>query len=300
MAIALAVAWLASGCSRRPEAAPRTDDGLTAFVSIVPLVQIVECIGGPDLHAEALVGPGQSPHTFSITPGQIRRLSQADLFFAIGVDYELGALPRIRAACPRLKVVEAQSGIKPRSPADRPESRPTAHENGNGRGAAHDPHIWLDPVRVKQIATNICNALVAHDPAHADDYRKRLKSYLGELDALHAEIKRRLAPYAGRAIVVYHPAFGYFADRYGLREIAIEADGKAPGSQALLRVVEAARSDGVHTVFHEPSANVSLAEAVAGEIGGKAVALDPLAPDLLGNLRRIADAIAASFGDKPQ
>jgi zinc transport system substrate-binding protein len=296
---ACVVALAAAGCSRDadPTAPRKTASGLAAVVSIVPQIQIVQRVGGPDVRVEALVGPDQSPHTFSITPSQIRRLSEAELFLAIGVDFELGALSRLRDTCPNLKIIETQAGIAHRSSAVEDEHDDHAGHHHDG---PLDPHIWLDPIRVKQIAANMCEAFIEQNPTHAAGYRARLSGYLVELDALDADIKQRLAPYAGRTIIVYHSAFGYFADRYGLREIAIEMDGKAPGSRTLQRVVAAARENGVRTIFHEPRTNLSLVEAIAEEFGGRTVALDPLAPDLLANLRLVAEAIAASFEESPE
>lgn len=330
----LVVAALA-GCSR-PEGAERAagsaDSGgavepLGVFVSILPQVEIVQRVGGEHVRVEALVRAGQSPHTYSASPQQMARLGAARLYFSIGVDFELGALPRIREAFPELKVVDSRAGVALRSAGETAPAAPDASRGraadeppeagaskahdvaaAHGVGGSHndagahehapgapDPHVWLDPVRVKRIAANVADALIAADPPRAEAYGRNLAAYERALERVDQEVRARLGPHEGRTMLVYHPSYGYFAERYGLRQLAIEVNGKPPGGRSLAAVLAQAREAGVTAVFYGPQHNPQAARALASELGVEAVELDPLAPDLLANLRRMAERIAASF-----
>lgn len=92
--------------------------------------------------------------------------------------------------------------------------------------------------------------------------------------------------------MVFHPAWGYFARAYGLQQIAVEVEGKEPGPQTLARIIDAARREKVRVVFVQKQFSKTAAAAVAREIGGRVVDIDPLAEDFMGNTRTVAGALA--------
>ncbi len=167
---------------------------------------------------------------------------------------------------------------------------------GHGHAAGEpDPHVWLSPKLVKLQARRICEALREAAPRHAAAFDENLRRFEADLDAVDAEIAGMLAPYRGRAVLVFHPAYGYFTDAYGLRQVSIEIEGKAPGPRQLAELVTAARARGVRVIFIQPQISAQQAEAVAGEIGARVVTIDPMERDFLNNLRRMAEAIAAAL-----
>jgi zinc transport system substrate-binding protein len=99
----------------------------------------------------------------------------------------------------------------------------------------------------------------------------------------------------GKTFFVFHPAWGYFADEYGLKQVAIEQEGKEPSDEEATALQRSARQQGVKVVFVQPQIASRGAEAVARAIGARVEVLDPLAPDVLDNLVRAARAIAASY-----
>ncbi len=168
-----------------------------------------------------------------------------------------------------------------------------AHE-ATGAEHAHtglDPHTWLDPTLAKVIARNITSGLVQVDPADSSLYRANLRSLEADLDRVDAEIRALLAPAQGRTMLVYHPYFGYFARAYGLRQVAIEAGGFRPGSKYLAGVIDSARRQEIRAIFVQEGVARSAAEAVAREIGGQVIILDPLSRDYLVNLREMAQRV---------
>lgn len=161
-----------------------------------------------------------------------------------------------------------------------------------------DPHIWLSPKLVKLQARHIRDALRRAAPEHAAAFDENLRRFESDLDAVDAEIAALLAPYRGRAILVFHPAYGYFTDAYGLRQAAVESEGKAPGPRQLASLIAAARERRIRVIFIQPQASGQKAEAIAAEIGARVAMIDPMDRDYLNNLRRMAKAVAQALEEK--
>ncbi len=281
----LAAASLAAGQRDDGGAGPAADRApLRVSVCIDPIAYLVERIGGTLVDTSVLVGPGQDPHTYEPTPGQMGRLADARLYFSIGLPFEDSLLPRIRGLSHNLTVVDAARGVPRRTPEDERDGHPEhARET--------DPHVWMNPRLAKKIALNAYDALVAADPANAGAYRAGLDGLLVDLDALDAEAAAALEPLRGRAIYVFHDAFGYFADAYGLRQVAIETGGKEPGPRHVAELIDRARADGVRVIFVQPQFSTMSAEAIAREIGGAVVPFDPLARDYIASMRAAVKAV---------
>ncbi|MBU1277502.1 MAG: zinc ABC transporter substrate-binding protein [Proteobacteria bacterium] len=264
---------------------------LTVGVSIPPQAWLVKQVGGEYVKPLVLLPPGASPATYEPSPRQLAKLSGARLYLAVGVPFESAFLPRLKAKLPGLKVVPMQAGITPR----RLEGRGHGHQGqelpGHGAGAP-DPHVWLNPRLARTMAANTAQALIKLDPAHAGAYRANLAQVQAKLTELDAELARALAPLKGRTVLVFHPAYGYLLDAYGLRQEAVELEGKDPGPRRLAGLIDEARAEGVKAIFVQPQFNPASAATVARAIGGVVVSLDPLAYDYMDNLRTLAAKIA--------
>lgn len=174
------------------------------------------------------------------------------------------------------------------------------HERAGEHGQAHtpeepDPHVWTDPRNVITMAATIRDTLSELDPDGAGVYRQRFEAYRDRLRELDAELESMLADIRQRRFMVYHPSWGYFADRYGLEQLPIELEGKEPGPASLARVVNEAREAGVRVIFVQPQFSERSARRVAEAIDGEVVAVDPLAEDYAANLRRVARAFRAAM-----
>jgi zinc transport system substrate-binding protein len=273
------VALLLSACG----AGPRQTDGtvLRVFVGILPQKFVVERIGGSRVVVEALVQPGQDPHTYEPTPRQISGLSDAKLYFRVGLGFENALVDRM-SSMKGLRVVDTREGI---------ELRPLEEYQEEGL----DPHVWMDPLLVRRQAQTIRDALVAADPEGRATYEAGYESLVKDLEAVHQEVAAALAPYRGKELFVYHPAFGYFAAAYGLKQVAVETGGKEPSARELARLIDLAKSRGIRVVFVQPQFSQAGARSVADAIGGAVVPVDDLAYDYLANLRRIAKAVATAL-----
>ncbi|MBU4261871.1 MAG: zinc ABC transporter substrate-binding protein [Proteobacteria bacterium] len=262
---------------------------IPVFVSILPQAFFVEKIGGDRVEVEVLVQPGQNPHTYAPTPRQMTRLAEARVYFRIGVVFENAFIPKIKNSLPHLLIVDTRQGIE--------LEKMTGHEEDHrDHGEELDPHIWLDPLLVKKQAKIIKDTLVQLDPAGQSLYEKNFTAFSADLDALHARLTKALAPLRGKSFFVFHPAFGYFAKAYGLKQIAVETGGNSPSARHLAGLIESAQKNGVRVLFVQPQFSQKSAETVARAINGAVVALDPLARDYFTNMTSIAQALEKALG----
>ena len=274
---------------------------LEVFVSIPPQAYLVDRIGGNRVDCHVLVPPGQTPHAFEPTPGQMVSLAESAVYFSIGLPFEARLLERIEGLHNDLSVVDTSRGVerRPLTDAEPTPSRTAQDERHHAHGfhGSDDPHIWLDPSVAGSLADTIADALARVDPDGAPVYDANLDSLKNDLTALDRELRRILEPFRGRAIYVFHPAFGYFADAYGLRQIAVQTGGAEPGARDLARLVSRAQEEDVRAIFVQPQYSARTARALADEIGAAVVPLDPLAYEYPANLRSMAAAIVDVLRD---
>jgi zinc transport system substrate-binding protein len=141
-----------------------------------------------------------------------------------------------------------------------------------------DPHFWLDPTRLADVAGVVGDRLAQLDPANAQDYRSNAAALQADLHTLDRDFRTGLGHCASRDVVTSHLAFGYLAERYHLHQVGITGlspEGE-PAPRDIARVVRFIEENHVETVYYEPLAGPVLAETVADETGARAVVLDPL------------------------
>jgi zinc transport system substrate-binding protein len=286
VAIVLSGALLA-GCGRR--ATPESADALNVTVSILPQKYFVERVGGAQVRVSVMVEPGANPATYEPKPGQLAALSEADVYFSIGVPFERAWLDRIGSVNREMLMVDTSEGIARMAMAAHPHHGEGGHE---GEPENADPHIWLSPALVRVQAQTIYEALAALDPDRQAEYKANLDRFIADIDALDADIRQALAGVENEKFIVFHPAWGYFARDYGLEMIPVEIGGQEPSAAELAALVEKAQEEGIKVVFAQPEFSTRDAEIIAGEIGGEVLLISPLAEDWLGNLYQVAGTFA--------
>ena len=257
---------------------------IPVFVSIVPQKYFVERIGGEQVKVEVMVKPGESPATFNPNQKKMTLLSQAKLYFSIGVPFETNWIDRIRSIHPNLKFIPLHDKIR----AVHGHDSNHFHDNG-------DPHIWTSPAKVKIIAQNIKDTLSHAKPEKEKYFEENLQVFFNDLNILDKDIRSILAKSENRRFMVFHPAWSYFAEDYGLEQIAIEREGKEPGARTLQKTIEEGKRLGIKVIFVQKQFSLSIAENIAKMIGATVREMDPLAEDYLGNMRRTATAISGAL-----
>ena len=257
--------------------------------SILPLQAWAEHLLGEGARVSVLVQPGQSPELFEPTSRQLASLAGADVFFAIGVPFEVTLLPRLARMFPDLEIVELGRDI------GRIEWPTHAH------GAAHegDPHVWLDPQLAVRLVDQMAAVLAVRDPDAANLIAARAAVLRARFEDLDDRLRTRLAPLQGQTIVTYHPALGYFAAAYGLGQMAVESGGTGPGARHLADLAGTVDRQSLKLLVVEPQFAPQRARALAGSLGLDVVVFDPLASDLVRELDALAEALVAAAGVRP-
>jgi zinc transport system substrate-binding protein len=266
-----------------------TAPSLAVASSLPPHAWLVERLGGEAVASASVLGPTDSPATYQPDDAQVSRLLSSRLFFRAGVPFESSSW--FEAFERSVPVVDLRDGV-PLRPIAEPETLGEGHNHHHG---ALDPHIWLSPTRLILQAKSISAALQELDPGRGEFYSARLAQLATELGDLDRWIRDVLAPHHGRTFVVFHPSWGYFASDYGLRQLAIEVDGKVPSDAEISGLQRRARELGITVVFVQPQIAGQSLHAVAGSLGARVETLDPLAPDVIANLRHTTTKIAGSF-----
>ncbi len=247
-----------------------------------------------------LVDKGQDPHTYEPTPRQLSALSRAKLYFTLDLEFEGQIIPKLKKTVPTLHFVDSADSITKIGMTgvghDDDEQRISGQKNkGYHHEEGLDPHVWLSPPNLKIMATSMAKAMMTEDPANKPSYEKNLQEVIKTLDQLHQGIEQQLAPLQGASFYVFHPAFGYFAHTYHLRQEAIETSGKSPTPRQLSALITQARTNKAQVIFVQPQFDPRSAAAIANAIGGEVVPLDPLAEDVIANLEIMAQKIKAAF-----
>ncbi len=227
-------------------------------VSIMPQQGIVRRIAGDTVAIETLVGPGQDPHTYEPTPRQLVRLSGAEVLFTIGLPFERTLVAKLAASHPQLTFCDAAADY-PLMPMDG-----DGHAHGSPAAALSDPHLWLSPSGIVHQAAIITEKLSELYPDEAATYRANFDKLAAEVGEFDLRAAAALAPHAGQPLFVYHPAWGHFAAAYGLRQVAIEKHGGAPGAKHAANLLEAAAAAGIRGVLVESDTEAGRVAALFG------------------------------------
>ncbi|RJP78618.1 MAG: cation ABC transporter substrate-binding protein [Desulfobacteraceae bacterium] len=266
-------------------------DSIPIFVSIPPQKQFVQQIGKDKVHVQVMVEPGADPHTYEPKPQQMVAISKARLYFAIGIDFETAKLKKIRSSSPDLKVVPTDRGIR-KIPMAVHHHDPEESHHAEG---LPDPHIWLSPRLVMVQARTILKALQDIDPENSLFYENNCAAFMSELTRLDQDLTDLFSGKSGLRFMVFHPSWGYFAHTYGLQQIPIEMEGKAPKPSQLKELIDLARKNRIRVIFAQPQISSENAKLIAREIGGEVFFVDPLAENWFENLRLVASRFKAAL-----
>jgi zinc transport system substrate-binding protein len=259
-ALALSAGGMLSACGVGKPG--NTSTGQPAVVaSFYPLQFATEQIGAGHVAVASLTKPGGEPHDVELTPRDVGTVSQAKL-----VVYEKGLQGAVD------KAVESQGGDRGL------DVTPAANLDLRLASGTTDPHFWLDPQRYSDVANVISERLSAVDPAHKADYLKNARAFEAKLDTLTKEFRTGLASCQRKDIVTSHAAFGYLAERFGMRQIAINglSPDEEPKAAEIAAVSTYAKAHGVTTIYAETLVSPAIAQTVARESGARMASLDPI------------------------
>jgi len=276
-----AICLCLSGCANE-QAAAETGKPVIA-VTIVPQKAFAEAVCGDLADVITMVPPGSSPENYEPTPQQMKLLEKAALYFAIGVPTEEANILPALESIETVKVIALQDKVA------------EVYPDRTFASGERDPHIWLSPKRVRIIIETITREMSELAPENKQAFMNNAEAYLEQLDELDREINQLLQGAENRKFIVYHPAFGYFADDYGLQMIALEEEGKEATIRRLQEMIDFAKAENIKAVFYQEEIDSSQSEAFAEEISGRTVQLAPLAADYIDNLKKMAETIGETI-----
>lgn len=247
---------------------PSNQGEIKIVVSIYPLKDIVDQVGGKKVMVDYMVPPGASPHTFEPKPSDMKKLERANILFLIGGGFEFWADKVIRSLSKKPRIVVLSRGL----------SLLREHSHGHGKEEIFDPHIWLDPLMVISIVERIRDVLIDSDPSGRVYYSQKSEAFKKEILKLHSRITESVKGFRIREFVTFHSAWNYFSKRYGLRVIGTieESPGKEASPVHIARIIEEIRKSKARVVFAEPQFNPKAAEVIAKETGSRLFILDPI------------------------
>ena len=255
-------------------------------VSVVPQKTFAKAIGGDRVAITTMVKPGNSPHTYEPKPSQMIKISKADIYFSIGVEFEKAWLNKFKNLNKNMKIYDTSKGIK-KIPIKQYQNQ---EKNGD---ISLDPHIWTSPKNVKIIAKNILNALIHVDFKNRSFYKKNYIKFIATIDKTDKKIRNILKTTPKKSkFMVFHPAWGYFAKEYGLIQIPIEVEGKKPKPRTLKHLLTEAKKDKIKAIFTSPEFSDKMAKQLAKELDINVIKVSPLNPQWSKNLINLAKAIA--------
>lgn len=285
--LALAFA-ITSGCSRQAQTQP--EGKMLVAASIAPVYYFARQVAGGHADVELLVPTTVDAHTFQLGSGEMKTLARARVLVLNGIGLEYWADKAAQASGNRnLLVVETAGNIDHMDACD-----DHSHKGGN-------PHVWLNPNLAAKQVVAIRDAFIQADPSGREVYTRNATRLLQELQSLDAYIHQLLDGLAQRRFIAQHASWVYFAQEYGLEEIGVleTTSSTEPSPRQVAHLARLAREFGIRTVFSEPQISQKAAEALAREIDGKVVLLDPFgAPpdyDYIATMRKNAELIASGL-----
>ena len=253
----------------------------TIVVTVAPQAAFVQELAGELVNVVTVLPPGANHETFSLPPQDMERISAANLYLALGLPPErAGILPKVAELNRNLRIIDVQNEVAKTFPP-----RYFAPDD-------QDPHIWLSPKRAIAMVQLTAHELASLDPANRETYTQNSQRFIARIEAADREIRDALKPMENRTFIVYHPAFGYFAEDYNLNMVALEEEGKEADPRRMREMIDMAREKGVKIIFYQEDIDGRQSRTFAEELGGRAEKVSPMAMDYVENLKRMARTFA--------
>lgn len=262
---------LLAGCGTGSSATDAEHEAVAAFF---PLQWATEQVAGPEWEVTGLTQPGAEPHDLELSIAATAALDRADV-----VVFEHGFQPAVDDTIDSVATgiqVDAAEVVHLHELEEGHEDEHEESEEGHEHGD-HDPHFWLDPLLMADLADAVADALTEADPSGADTYAANAADVRADLEELDAAYAQGLASCKRRTMVVTHEAFGYL-ERYGLHFegiVGLSPDAE-PTPAVIAQLQELIEEEGITTVFSERLASTAMADALATDTGVTTAVLDPI------------------------
>lgn len=252
-------------------------------VSIAPEVEFVKAVGGDKVDVTLMVPPTADVHTYEPLPNQLSKVASARMYVMVGsgVEFENNYMDKIKSTNPSMLVINASQSI---------QLIPSSEE---GEGGTMDSHVWISPRNAKIMVENIYQGLVEVDPDNKDYYQDNKDEYMAKLDELDNKTSELLKDKT-RPILIFHPAFGYYARDYNLTMIGVMVNDEEPSPQRIAMMVDTALENNITVVYLQPQYDSKHMDSIAAQIGGEVLFVSDLDENYLENMHDVAVAFSKS------
>ncbi|WP_207369445.1 metal ABC transporter solute-binding protein, Zn/Mn family [Heyndrickxia coagulans] len=245
-----------TACANKQES--KQDHKISVYTTVYPLEYVTQQIGGKYVSVKTIYPPGTDEHTYEPSQKDILKLADSDFFFYIGLGLE-GFASKAK------QVLEGQN-VKMMALGDRlavPDKT----------SAKADPHVWLDPIYVKQMAGMITTQLSKKMPEQKTYFKKNYDQLAKKLDRVNAAYKQAVEKSDNKELVVSHAAYGYWVKRYGIKQIPIAglSTSDEPSQKQLENIIQKVKQDRISYIVFEKNVPSKIAEVVQQETNTKAV-----------------------------
>ncbi len=256
----------------------RTQANIEVMASIKPLQLIANQITQGVTDTDVLLANTASPHDYALRPSDVRRLKSVDLFIWVGPVLEPFLTGVMHGATNSLQL----DHVSQLDLITYDDKQAHQHDDGHHHQGNYDPHVWLGARQAEQIASVINDKLTVIDPANQALYQQNLVQFKQQLAVTTDRIKQQLQPVTQHGYYVFHDAYRYFENYFGLNNLGfftVSPDRK-PGAKTLVQIRTALRSDNVYCVFTEPQFTPALIQSVTRGSDVNIGQIDPLATDI--------------------
>jgi zinc transport system substrate-binding protein len=265
---------------------------INVVVTIVTMEGLVKEIGGDKVNVQSLIPKGANSHTYEPTMQTMKAITHANAYFTIGLnEFENTWLTKFRDQNPSMQIIKLHEGTDELLMTNH-------HHHGHHHHDDHekeslDPHVWLSPKNLKKITHNIFEALSTLSPEHKTYFQNNYETVLMDIETLEQELymQYRDRSMKGRYFMVFHPAYGHFAKQFGLKQVAIEVEGKSPKPKELAKIITKAKEHNIKVIISDPQISDKTAHIIAKEIGANVVQISPIDHHWATPLRELAKAI---------
>jgi len=236
--------------------------------------------------------PDGSNHEFSsITPKTVSKILQARLFLTIGLPFEEQIADSLQDRNPKLIIVHLEDGVRRIAMGIAHDHTDHHHTPECHTGTTEDPHIWMNPLNMIHMAQALEAALAKELPSASDAFAGNSRALVERLRNLHETNLSVLRPMRESTLLSYHAAFGYFADAYGLKQLAIENEGKSPSARKIADMLGQSKEQMIACMLIQPQFDTPPIRRLASRIGLPAEVVDPLSADYFGMMERLRSVL---------
>ncbi len=265
-----------SSFKSQAQEAPLQSKQVEVVTTFLPMYWFTKAVAGSVAKVEILVPPGTEVHEYQATPANVQAIAQANVLVKNGLGLEEFLDDTVKnAGNSQLKQIDASKGIqalKAISPIVNTNASEHSHEHNAG-----NPHVWLDPVLVKQQVANIRDGLIAADPKNKATYLANATAYIQQLETLDKEFEQRLQKYPNCTFVTFHDAYPYLAKRYQIKQVAVvEIPEDQLSPQDVQKAVAAVKQYKVKALFGEPGVDNKLLQSLSQDLNLSLHSLDSL------------------------